>query len=154
MITSLCAVWSVCCFPYHIMHGTTVLIGSDLISILVSRRLCTRQRFKRHVKLSVTLISPLRKYLLVWQDSKAEENTGGHGMCISILKQAKFYFTFPTRIQNSECLCIGRSHVILRTLNTSTVMHDNLSAQLKGIHYSAWKRAAGVTSSNYLEGLD
>lgn len=73
------------------------------MSILVSRTLCTRQRFKRRLKLSVTLISPLKKHLSVWQDSKAEAKTGCHG--ISILKQARcmqFYFTFPTRSQNSE----------------------------------------------------
>lgn len=90
MITRrLCDVRSVSCFPYHLMHETTVLIGSDLISILVSRTLCTRQRFKRHIKLSVTPISPLKKHLSVWQDSKAEGKTGGDGMCINILKQAR-----------------------------------------------------------------
>ena len=109
---------------------------SYLISILVLRTLCTRLRFKRHTKLSVTPISPPLKYLLVWQDSKAEGETGGDGMCINILKQAgcmEFCFAFLTRIQNSECLCISRNHTALpRTLNTSTVMCDYWCTQLKG----------------------
>lgn len=57
-------------------------------------------------------------------------------MCTNILKQARhmeFCFTFHTRIQNSECLCIGRNHMaLLRTLNTSRVTRDYRCTLPKG----------------------
>lgn len=87
------------------------------------------------MRLSVTSISPPLKYLPVWQDYKAKGKTGGNGMCINILKQARcmeFCFTFHTRIQNSEYLYISRNHMALpTTLNTSTVIGYHWSTQLK-----------------------
>lgn len=95
------------------MHETTVLIGSDLISILVSRALRPRQRFKRDIKLSVTLISPLKKPLSFWQGSKAEAKTGGHGMCISILKQAKWINSISLFLQGFR---IGNGFVLVEVM--------------------------------------
>lgn len=88
------------------------------------------------MKLSATPISPPLKYSPVWQDSKAEGKTGGDGMRINILKQARcmeFSFTFHTMIQYHECFCISRNYMaLLRTRNTGTVMRGYWCTQLKG----------------------